>query len=54
MNFRASGEKRWPQQMSKSGIEFDAHQEEAGFFVGVFAGMQMLSLTVDEVGMVAT
>ncbi len=33
------------------GIEFDAHQEEAGFFVGVFVGVQnVASVAVDEVG----
>ena len=33
------------------GIEFDAHQEEAGFFVGVFVGVQnVAAVAVDEVG----
>src|ERR1022692_3226124 len=33
------------------GIELDAHQEKAGFFVGVFIGVQDVAVvTVDEVG----
>ena len=33
------------------GIELDAHQEEAGFFVGVFVGVQdVAAVAVDEVG----
>ncbi|MCU1304242.1 MAG: hypothetical protein JWQ87_4526 [Candidatus Sulfotelmatobacter sp.] len=33
------------------GIELDAHQEESGFFVRVFIGMQdVAAVAVDEVG----
>ena len=33
------------------GIEFDPHQEESGFFVGVFVGVQYVAaVAVDEVG----
>ena len=33
------------------GIELDAHQEESGFFVGVFVGVQDVAVVaVDEVG----
>jgi hypothetical protein len=33
------------------GIELDAHEEESGFFVGMFVGVQdVAAVAVDEVG----
>ncbi len=34
-----------------SGIEFDPHEEQAGFFVGVFVGMEdVAAVAIDEIG----